>query len=254
MRLWVDTDVGTNPDDAVALLCAVAHPEIDLVGVSTVGAEAAWRADVARHLVPAGTPVVAGVPAAVEAIPAAAPDAVLAIGALTNMAAVVAMGRRPDRLVVMGGALRPVAHRGAVRAVESNFAADPTAAALVLAEPGVILVPLDVTAATRLDPAALAALVGSAPALLPAVESWLVVQEKAGLPEEARAVHLHDPAALLVAVGEPVAGLETLPLIVEGDGRLRAHPEGVDHQVAVYLDAPAVIGRVLDLLLSAGAQ
>ena len=40
MRLWIDTDVGTNPDDAVALLCALAHPEVDLVGVSTVGADA----------------------------------------------------------------------------------------------------------------------------------------------------------------------------------------------------------------------
>jgi purine nucleosidase len=248
VRLWVDTDVGTNPDDAVALLCAVAHPDVDLVGVSTVGADAAWRADVARQLVPAGTPVVAGVAAAVEAIPSAVPDAVLAIGPLTNMAAAVTMARRPERLVVMGGALRPVQHRGAVRGVESNFAADPSAAALVLAEPGVTLVPLDATVATGLDPAARLALLAAAPALLPAVEAWFVTQEKAGVPEDEHAIHLHDPAALLVAAGEPVAGFETLPLIVEGDGRLRAHPEGVDHEVVVYLDGHAVVDRVLDLL------
>jgi purine nucleosidase len=254
VRLWVDTDVGTNPDDAVALLCALAHPEVELVGVSTVGADAAWRAEVARQLVPGGTPVVAGAPATVEAIPARAPDAVLAIGPLTNVAAMVTTGRRPHRLVVMGGALRPVPHRGAGRAVESNFAADPRAAAVVLADPGITLVPLDATVATRLDPPELDVLLSTAPQLVPAVEAWLVAQEKAGVPEEQRAIHLHDPAALLVAAGEPVARLETRELIVEGDGRLREHPDGVRHEVVVHLDGRAVVARVLELLRCACGQ
>ncbi|HEY3238397.1 MAG TPA: nucleoside hydrolase, partial [Acidimicrobiia bacterium] len=236
------------PDDAVALLCAVAHPQIELVGVSTVGADAAWRADVACQLMPAGITVVAGAPAAVEAIPAAMPDAVLAIGPLTNLAALATIARLPSRLVVMGGALRPVRHRGAVRAVESNFAADPRAAAVVLAEPGVTLVPLDATVATRVDPPELEALISAAPALLPAVEAWLVAQDRASVPDDERAVHLHDPAALLVAAGEPVARLETRRLVVEGDGRLRQHPDGVDHQVVVSLDGRAVVARVLELL------
>jgi purine nucleosidase len=248
VRLWVDTDVGTNPDDAIALLCAVAHPQIELVGVSTMGADAAWRADVARQLVPGEIPLVAGAPATVEALPAAAPDTVLAIGPLTNMAAVTTMARRPTPLVVMGGALRPVRHRGAVRAVESNFAADPRAAAVVLAESGVTLVPLDATLATRLDPPALDLLLSAAPALVPAVEAWLVAQKKAGIPEDERAIHLHDPSALLVAAGEPVARLEPRRLVVEGDGRLREHPDGVDQEVVIDLDGPAVVARVLGLL------
>jgi purine nucleosidase len=249
VRLWVDTDVGTNPDDAVALLCGLAHPEIELVGVSTVGADAAWRAEVARQLVPGGIPVVAGAPAAVEAIPAAGPDTVLAIGPLTNMAALAAMGRRPARLVVMGGALRPVRHRGAVRAVESNFAADPVAAGVVLAEPGVTLVPLDATVSTRLEPAGVEAILRAAPVLLPAVEAWFTAQDKAGVPEGERAIHLHDPAALLVSAGEAVARLQTRRLVVEGDGRLRQHPDGVDHEVVVDLDGRAVVARVLELII-----
>jgi purine nucleosidase len=248
VRLWVDTDVGTNVDDAVALLCAVAHPEVELLGVSTVGADAAWRAEVARQLVPAGTAVVAGASAAVEAISAAAPDAILAIGPLTNIAAGATVSRLPSRLVVMGGALRPVRHRGELRAVESNFAGDPRAAAVVLAEPGITLVPLDATVSTRLDPAALDALLSVAPELLPAVEAWFMAQEKAGVPEDERAAHLHDPAAFLVAAGEPVARPETRRLVVEGDGRLREHPDGVDHQVVVELDGRAVVQRVLALL------
>jgi hypothetical protein len=34
----------------------------------------------------------------------------------------------------------------------------------------------------------------------------------------------------------------------EGDGRLREHPDGVDHQVVVELDGRAVVQRVLALL------
>ena len=41
MRLWIDTDIGTTVDDAVALLAAVAHPAVELVGVSTVGSPGA---------------------------------------------------------------------------------------------------------------------------------------------------------------------------------------------------------------------
>ncbi len=36
MNIWLDTDIGSDVDDAVALLCAIRHPKIRLVGVSTV--------------------------------------------------------------------------------------------------------------------------------------------------------------------------------------------------------------------------
>lgn len=255
MRLWVDTDVGTNPDDAIALLLAVAHPAVDLVGVSTVGADAAWRAAVAREVLRNApeVPVVAGAAAALEAVPAGAPDALLAIGPLTNVAALGVAGWRPPRLVVMGGTLRPVRHRGVVRATESNFAADPAAAVVALAEPGATVVPLDATVATRLDPAAQGSLLAAVPALLPAVEAWLAVQADAGVPAGERAVHLHDPSALLVAVGEAgaLARLEPRRLVVEEDGRLRTAPGGVSHEVVTRLDGDAVVARVLGLL---GAQ
>lgn len=253
MRLWVDSDVGTNPDDAIALLLAAAHPAVDLVGVSTVGADAAWRAAVAREVLRNApeVPVVAGAAAALEAVPAGAPDALLAIGPLTNVAALGVAGWRPPRLVVMGGALRPVRYRGVVRATESNFAADPAAAVVALAEPGATVVPLDATVATRLDPVAQGALLDAVPALVPAVEAWLVVQADAGVPAGERAVHLHDPAALLVAAGEPLARLEPRRLVVEEDGRLRTAPGGVSHEVVTTLDGDAVVARVLGLL---GAQ
>ncbi|MGH9036887.1 MAG: nucleoside hydrolase [Acidimicrobiia bacterium] len=247
MRLWVDTDVGTNPDDAIALLCAVAHPDVDLIGVSTVGAEAPWRAEIARQFVPAEVPVVAGTADAARAVRAADPDLVLGIGPLTNLAAVAATGWRPAHMVVMGGALSLVHHRGRLRRLESNFAADPGAAAAVLADARVTVVPLDATITTRVDPAALRLLLAGAPALVPAVEAWFAAQADAGVAEDNQAVFLHDPAALLVAMGE-LAHFESKRLVVESNGRLRQHPDGIQHQVAVRLHGGAVVNRVLALI------
>ena len=106
MRLWIDTDVGDNPDDAVALLSAAAHREVELVGVSTSAGDPDRRARAVRALVDA--PVVSGeMPdELVGAFRAAAPDATLAIGPLTNIAALLEAGVPVPDLTVMGGVLR----------------------------------------------------------------------------------------------------------------------------------------------------
>lgn len=63
-HIILDTDVGTDTDDALALALAAACPDIHLVGVTTTHADAPLRARIARHLLClAGrgeTPVVAG--------------------------------------------------------------------------------------------------------------------------------------------------------------------------------------------------
>ena len=60
----LDTDIGTDVDDAMALGLALASPELELVGVTTVHADAPLRARLARRLLElAGqpeVPVVAG--------------------------------------------------------------------------------------------------------------------------------------------------------------------------------------------------
>ncbi len=71
-HIILDTDVGTDADDALALALAAAHPDIRLVGVTTVHADAPLRARIARRLLQlAGhgeVPVVAG-----ASLPLAAP-------------------------------------------------------------------------------------------------------------------------------------------------------------------------------------
>ena len=46
----LDTDIGTDVDDALALTLAVRSPEIDILAVTTVGAEARVRGRIARKL------------------------------------------------------------------------------------------------------------------------------------------------------------------------------------------------------------
>jgi len=285
-RLWIDTDInppvrkagvvdeGSNVDDAVALLAAVAHPAVSLVGVSTVGSDPERRAAVAVGLLagvgvdlgsvavvagagapgggaaagPGGAGAQEHLSALVEAVAASGAEALLAIGPLTNVAAMTAAGVRPADVTIMGGALRPVEHRGEVRAVEHNFASDPGAAAAVLAVPGAVLVPLDATVATRLDARMAARLMATAPVLEPMVSTWL---------EQWGEVVLHDPAALLVAAGDgsELGRFERRRLLVEPDGRLvdgGRGAAGTVHDVAASLFGSAVVASVLALLADLG--
>lgn len=250
MRLWIDTDVGSNVDDAVALLAAVAHPSVDLVGISTVGSDPERRAAVAVGLLAgagvdlASVAICSDAPSAVSGIAAAEADALLAIGPLTNVAAMTAAGVRPPELTIMGGALHPVEHRGELRTVEHNFGADPEAAAAVLAVPGAVIVPLDATVATRLDERLLLKLVATAPVLEPMVQAWVAQWGE---------VFLHDPAALLVAAGDgtELGRFERRRLQVEPDGRLidgGPGAAGTVHDVVTSLFGVAVIASVLALL------
>lgn len=62
--ILLDTDIGTDSDDAVALALALASPEIDLIAVTTVSGDTRLRAQIARRLLDlggrTGVPVYAG--------------------------------------------------------------------------------------------------------------------------------------------------------------------------------------------------
>jgi inosine-uridine nucleoside N-ribohydrolase len=189
VRLWVDTDL--HADDLLALRCARAHPAVELVGVSVVDGP--------------------GDPLPVELPPV---DALLAIGPLTNVARLLEAGATLPRLVVMGGALEPVPYKGRIYDVEHNFDRDPAAAATVLGSTRVTLVPLDVTAALRLEPD----------------------------------VTVHDPVALLVAAGEPIATTAPTRLVVDATGRVDRNDRGREHDVVIAVDAEAALARIVALL------
>jgi pyrimidine-specific ribonucleoside hydrolase len=242
-RLWIDTDVGDDPDDAIALLCAAGHPGIDLVGVSTVDGDHDRRVNLARALVDA--PVYAGDdPGFPDALRTAAPDAVLAIGPLTNIAVLLRGGPIPP-LTLMGGALAPVQHWGLTMTTEHNFGRDPTAAATVIDQADPLVVPLDVTVSTCLDRDTLGRLVAVAPVLREPTEGFLELQRKFGVPAEERSLCLHDPLALLALVEPSIVRIETLTVRVERDGRVAHDPRGTPCRIVVEADAPRAIELVL---------
>jgi inosine-uridine nucleoside N-ribohydrolase len=250
VRLWIDTDVGTNPDDAVALLCATAHHDVDVVGVSTVAGDTERRAKIARTLVDA--PVVPGARLTGRDVAASAADALLAIGPLENVVRLLAAGALPPRLGVMGGVLRPIRHRGAVREIEHNFGAEPAATRAVIDHaPGLLVCPLDVTVRMRPTAGDTATMVGAAPVLGSMVDDWQARQQAAGVSEDEAAVRLHDPLALLALLGEPVVAIEQRSLTVDGHGRI-SEERGRGRPVDVVIDVDVV--RATERIVALVAQ
>jgi inosine-uridine nucleoside N-ribohydrolase len=249
VRLWVDTDVGDDPDDVVALLCAAALDVVDLVGVSTVPGVPLVQPALAAAIVDA--PVHSGEDprALVAGFRDAAPEALLAIGPLANVAALLDAGVDLPPSTVMGGVLEPVHHRGVRLDAEHNFATQPAAAARVVAATDATLVTLDTTLRTRVSPADLERLTRAVPLLAREVAAWFARRRAQGVPEDALALFLHDPLALLVAVAAVDVRRRTLPLTVDpASGVVRVDDDGRAHDVITEVDGARVVARVVDAI------
>ncbi len=244
VRVWIDTDVGDNPDDAIALLVAAAHPGVELVGVSTVRGDVVQRAQLAGDLLAAAgasVPLIYAGPPDPRALATA--EAVLAIGPLTNIAALLSAGHELPPTALMGGVFEPTAHRGATRECETNFESDRFAAAFVIAKAvDLLVVPLDVTAAMVLDATQVERLM-TLTALHESLGSWTSTGQD---------LCLHDPLALLALVGEHVqVARRSIGVTVEGrtvvDDR-----DGTQHDVVVQADHAAAKRRTVDLAMTWG--
>ncbi len=173
MKLIIDTDIGDDYDDVFTLAVALASPEVDVLGITTVLGDSALRARLVRRFlalagrddipVAVGATIQGGAPFShrrwarggpdgpdpdavgfLLSTIAADPDLItlLAIGPLTNLAAALARDaatfRRLKRIVLMGGSVR----RGyrdlawsaeATPSVEYNILCDVGAAQAVFA-------------------------------------------------------------------------------------------------------------------------
>jgi purine nucleosidase len=221
-RVWIDTDAAcghgerTDPDDCLAVALLARTPGIEVVGLSTVFGNAprevvdktmdalaallatdhhgralpVWRGAAApRHERTHSTPAQAALASALEA----GPLTVVALGPLTNVAAVLSarpelaarvtrlvavMGRRPGHLFhpAEGAPARSFFGHGPVFR-DFNFALDVQAARSVLASAvALTLVPYDAAREVEIGPAHVAALAGSGVLgswLAARVQSWL---------------------------------------------------------------------------------
>jgi purine nucleosidase len=300
MRVWLDTDIGSDVDDALALAYVVRHPDLELVGLSTVFGDLAVRTAIARRLLAmAGAedvPVVAGlevpltpgkrgimfgheglgmldepsprlrvadetggetrVGELMAAVDDAAPDVIVAIGPLTNVAAMVRAGATLAPLAIMGGKLSDDMLPGMVPEIpEWNWFCDPEAVQTVLAaehEQPPIVVPAEITFQTRLatgDVDALAEGDALTATLATLCGHWLELQRSAFDRPEPR-VALHDPLTAGVLVEPNLCTFAPREIAVDDRGATTLVGTGTGTvTAAVGVDPEAVRRHLMDWLL-----
>jgi purine nucleosidase len=199
LPLVLDTDLGTDVDDALALAYAARHPRIELRAVTTVSADAVARARMAAHLLAlgghSGIEVAAGIGGnderawyghegkglagpwheqaisrrhGVDVLTSIEPGtSIAAVGMLSNIAAAIggdpAWHRLPPRVAVMGGVFAPLVWEDTSLPPrrDHNLMVDPEAAVTALnADLPLLYVPCDVTFSTALETRHLDALRG----------------------------------------------------------------------------------------------
>ena len=188
----LDTDIGTDIDDAFALALIINSPELELIGVTTVAGDTQARARLAAKMLwEAGgdwrkVPVYAGKPGTAQPIdqtrwadgfssPALHTNGavefmkseinrqpgkitIIAIGELTNLAALLKSGpsvaKKIKRISLMGGSIARGYGPDSRPEAEWNIKSNPEAAQAVFSSGVPLLVaPLDVTAMLQLDAA-----------------------------------------------------------------------------------------------------
>ena len=289
MPLLVDTDLGTNVDDALALAYAARHPRIDLRAVVTVSGDTLVRGRLARSLLRAAgrddVVVSAGVPGFADrawsgregaGMPPGwetrgGPGRTTGIGSCRPIAArsppsaccrtspsscASGMPLHASKLVVMGG-LFPPADLPPQR--DHNLATDPEGALVALtAGIPLVFVPIDVTIRTGLYPSHVERLRGGDPfcVLLAGLLDAFVPRTGHAM-AGGRVAHLHDPLAIACAVDDSFVDIERLPVTVARVGdtvRTFIDPvAGVDADVVRRVDPEAFAEHWLDVVLQGSA-
>ena len=284
ISLWIDTDIGDDIDDVVALLVAVRHPELRLVGVSTVFGLVERRRWLARELLRrAGWegPVLSGAvrplqgrtpnaepssyltvapddlpvarPEEDEARVAAIAEAMLArpepfhfvtIGAMTNAAKL--LQQHPE---VRERWQSVVGMAGELEGrAEWNVSCDVAGAKVVLRELHPRWVGLEACSNTLPRGEVEALLDAADPAsafLLECYRGYRGDREEAPLT-------LFDPIAALSLVQPEAFNLQQVRVLVEGEGRLRLTDDGYDVEYALSSEWEAVRPTMRRLLGGVG--
>lgn len=275
MRIALDTDIGSDVDDLLALAMVLGSPELEVSAVTTVYGDTALRARmVHRAYALAGRsvpPIAAGLretrsgravwwaghegalmadldreplDGSLQAVALLrASGVVAAIGPLTNVAAALEAPNAVDRLVIMGGDF------GVSGEPEHNLKSDVAAAQAVFAA-GVpaVVTGIDQTRRVVLAEDHIATIRAAGPlgAMLAAeiqqFRSWL-----------GRANSPHDPVAILALLCPELFTFATGTVRVSDDGvtMLRPDPDG-PHRVATDLDTDAVTLELIGRISSAG--
>lgn len=249
--ILVDTDIGTDIDDAFALALVARSPELNLLGVTTVSGDTQARARLAAKLLwTAGlrrVPVVPGEPGrplpdeqtrwaegfkSPQLRPGNAVDfldatlrrypgkvTIIAIGPLTNIAALLtkdpSITSKIDRIVMMGGSIHHGYGDDPTPVAEYNVAADPAAAQKVFSSGvHILMAPLDVTAMLQLREPDRHRIFTS---LTPLTDSLAILYNLWGQ----RTPTLFDPMAVAMVIDPSLCQTEPLHIEVDSNGYTR---------------------------------
>jgi inosine-uridine nucleoside N-ribohydrolase len=288
-RVWLDTDIGSDIDDAVALLCAVRHPDIDLVGVSTVMGRVEIRTWLVREMLErAGHPDIPVLPGAMLPLSGGGLDeGVPSYGSLAPnlppsdpagddarieaIAEAMAALPRPFHLVPVG----PLTNIGRLLRshpnvssqwegatcmagqlegdAEYNVKCDPAAARTVFDQLVPRLVGLEACSNTLTREETEAALDPSDPASAFLLDCYAQYRQHAGWHEErdTAPLTLFDPIAMLSLVAPRAFNVQDVHVLVEHDGRMRLTDDGVSVFYALSSDWDALKPLITDLLRGA---
>lgn len=302
MRIWIDTDLGTDVDDALALALALRHPHLEVAGVSAVFGDVGLRVRMIEALLTLagvescpvyaglGKPLSAGRMGAMvghegqglledpqpqrkvesdpdpegsitrlaEALERARPDALVAIGPLTNVGALVRVGARLPRLTIMGGKTTQEPIEDVNPALEEwNWFCDPEAVdhVLTMAAPAVGLpriVPAEVTFRTELADGDVDRLAAGDPlcrTLARLCRVWLDTQARLGFPRPR--VALHDPLALATLPEPDLCPMQPTHLSISPQGKTRREAGAPNVEVAADVDPERIRHLVMETLLGA---
>jgi inosine-uridine nucleoside N-ribohydrolase len=301
----LDTDIGTDVDDAYALVLSARSPRLDLRAVTTLHGKVEVRSAIARKLLDLmgrrDVPVASGLSVSRawggwegkgllepgETVPGVSPKpahelmhdvltqsrekvVIVPVGGLSNVAELLrkhpADKDRIERLVVMGGCVRPIVIQGKTfpERSEVNLHYDPEASAAVLRSGlPVTLMPAEVTYHTKLYEDDFARIRRAETPLARAVAAmtqvWSPGMKKvmanagAGTYYDDCAAMLHDPAAVYLLVDPGSVRTERVRIRVEvGPGTIRTVPDArgpVEVEVATRVDTRALSRAVTDAVL-----
>lgn len=243
-RIWIDTDIGTNPDDATAILFALKHPEIDVVGFSICGTQQEKRLDQLIALLDyAGAselPAFLGKDIDADIINEVSVQHTVAIGPLTNISRLVLDEVLLGKLHIMGGALRSVTYRGKDVTRETNATTDQEATRIVLTQyRDVCISALDATSSLVLDGPYLEKIESAHPFLKARYEGYRAhLEEKYGA-ENAQIV-LHDVLPVCDILNTATITREVIEFYIQPDGSFRpAYPlSSVSTPIEEIIDNP----------------
>lgn len=265
----LDTDIGTDIDDAFALALILRSPELHLLAVTTVSGDTQARARLAAKMLwvdgRRDVPVAAGVaggsmpiaqthwadgfssPELVsesavdlmkDEIDRAHGDAVIvAIGPLTNVAALLTQypgeKSRIRRIVLMGGSIAHGYYPNSGPTAEYNIAADAQASRVVFSSGiPILMAPLDVTWHLQLDAAHQGRIYGQGTPLARALQA---IDKLWAQPTPT----LHDPMAVGLLLRPRLATLRPLHISIADDGKTIVAPGKPANAVVAVKNDPS---------------